>query len=260
MKSSYVTLGDHGAEVATATWGEGPPGIVLLHDGLGSVSQWRTIPARLSELTALTVMAYDRPGHGRSTPTPSGPWPSDWLHDQAELLDALLDAVGAESPVLVGHSDGGSIALIHAATTGRPSRTVALAAHSWVEPAAADRIASMRTDPAAIVAGLTRHHAQPHALFDAWSGVWTSEEFSRWDIRPMLSSIASPTLLVQGDADEYATVAQLTETAAAIGQEATYDLVPDAGHLLHHHDPEGLTRRIARFVLDVEPSVHTTSA
>ncbi len=237
--------------LTVATWGTGPAEIILLHDGLGSIDQWRTIPARIAAETGSTVLAYDRPGHGRSTPIPSGAWPADWLHREADRFGRLLDRLGAdvvERPFLIGHSDGGSIALLHALAVGADRRpgdlrgVVTLAAHTWVEQRCVDGIVEMRDQREAIVAGLARSHDRPDAVFDAWSGVWLSPEFRPWDIRATLSPIACPTVVAQGREDEYATDAHATDTAAAIGANAEARLLDGVGHLLHHQDPELVIR------------------
>lgn len=246
-----------GAALTTATWGRGRPDLVLLHDGLGSIEQWRSVPSALADATGRTVMAYDRAGHGASTPVPTGPWPAGWLHHEAEVLAELLRTVGAIRPVLVGHSDGGSIAAIHAAGHGvELEALVLLAAHSWVEPVAVDEIASMRAVRGQLVETLARFHAAPDAVFDAWSGAWLGPDFAGWDIRHRLADVTAPTLVLQGDADEYATAAQATETAAAIGPNAECRLVAGGRHLLHHTDPDGLVATIASF-LDRQ---HSTSS
>ena len=102
----------------------------MLHDGLGSIAQWRDVPGRIADRLGVGVMAYDRPGHGASTPVPSGPWPADWLSHEADRLASLLRELEVQQPLLVGHSDGGSISLIHAATGGDVAGVVALAPHS----------------------------------------------------------------------------------------------------------------------------------
>lgn len=238
-----------GAALTTRTWGDGPPSMVLLHDGLGSIGQWRDVPARLADATGRTVLAYDRAGHGRSTPVPDGPWPPRWLHREAEVLARLLAELDIGRPVLVGHSDGGSIALLHAAVAGEGvAGVVALAAHTWVEQVCVDAIAALRADPALVVDRLARHHAAPAAVFDAWSGVWTGDAFRTWDIRPLLGGTSAPVLVVQGAGDEYATDAMVDETVAAVGPSATGVVVPGVGHLLHHQAPDVVVDLVARFV------------
>lgn len=233
--------------LAAATWGEGQAEIVLLHDGLGSIGQWRDVPAALHAATGRTVLAYDRAGHGTSTPVPSGPWPTRWLHHEAEILDAVLDEVAVDRPLLVGHSDGGSIALLTAAA-GRPLRgVVTLAAHSYVEQVCVDAIAAMRAAPERWIAGLARAHDHAKAVFEAWSGVWTSDAFRTWDVRPTLTAIGCTTLVVQGADDEYATPAHARTTAAAIGANASSLLLPGLGHLLHHQAPDRVVEVIAGF-------------
>jgi len=238
--------------LTTATWGSGPPDIVFLHDGLGSIGQWRDVPMLVAEQTGRSVVAYDRAGHGESTPVPSGAWPADWLHSEAAVLADLLVALGIQQPLLVGHSDGGSIALLHAAATSLAVEgVVALAAHSWVEPVCVDAITRMRASPAPIIAGLARHHCEPVALFDAWSGVWTSAEFAEWDIRAQLRSVSAPVLVVQGSDDVYATPEHARRTAEAIGDNAEHHLVDGLGHLLHHDDGAFVVSAVVEFARSI---------
>ncbi len=246
------------AEITVARWGDGPAEIVLLHDGLGSIDQWRSIPSRIAATTGKTVVAYDRPGHGRSTPIPTGPWPADWLHQEADRLAELLDLVEVVNPLLVGHSDGGSIALLYAAALGNgrhPHQSirglVTLAAHSWVEQTCFDGIVDMRSNTGPIVKGLARNNTHPDALFEAWSGVWVSDDFRDWNILPLLSAIDVPALVAQGRNDEYAADAHAIDTAAAIGDNARSQLLDGVGHLLHHQDPDLVLDVVAEFDRDV---------
>ncbi len=229
-------------------WGDGPPQIVLLHDGLGSVAQWRDVPERIAGRCETTVLAYNRPGHGASEPVPSGPWPAGWLHDQARLLGLLLTEWDAVTPLLVGHSDGASIALIHAAEAAAPPScrgVVSLAAHSFVEPICGEAIARLQQTPAKMEAALAPFHRHPAALFEAWSGVWQSDDFASWDIRPLLGQINVPTWIVQGDGDEYGTEAQVRTAAAAIGGTSKSMMLPGLGHLLHHENPDAVVGIVA---------------
>lgn len=238
-----------GLSLTTATWGDGSPELVMLHDGLGSITQWGTLPERLHRELSMTVLAYDRAGHGASRPRAGGAWPSDWMHTEARRLGRLLDASAAGAPLLVGHSDGASIALLHAADRPRDvAAVVALAPHSHVEVVCVAAISGMRRHRAPLVAALARHHEDPSGLFDAWSGAWVSAGFASWDIRARLGEIIVPVLVVQGDADEYATPAMLTDTAAAIGPACDARLLPGLGHLLHREAPDTIVELVASFV------------
>ncbi len=225
--------------ITTQTWGDGPVRIVLLHDGLGSIANWGDVPNRIAAETGVAVMAYDRPGHGASTPVPDGPWPTEWLRQNAELFGELLAHHRIERPVLVGHSDGASIALLYAAMRPDDVRGVlSIAAHTYVEPICSSAIVEMREKTAGIVWGLARSHEHPAELFEAWSGVWVSDDFQPWDIRSELASITAPTVVAQGTNDEYATDAMVHDTVAAIGANARPHFIDGRGHLVHYEDPD----------------------
>lgn len=245
---STIVLGD--ARLRAATWGDGEPALVMLHDGLGSIPQWKSVPGQVAERTGLTVMAYERAGHGASTPAPTGPWPADWLHREAKVLGELLRSQAISAPILVGHSDGGSTALLHAADPASDLTAVlALAPHSWVEQICFDSIATMRADDAdRLTTSLARFHDAPEAVFEAWSGVWVSADFRPWDIRPQLGAITVPTLIAQGADDSYASDDQAHLTAAAIGPNGRSEIVPGVGHIMHLDDAEVVIRLIIDFV------------
>lgn len=239
-----VDLGD--CALSTATWGSGPVQIVMLHDGLGSISQWRSVPADVAAATGATVLAYERSGHGTSLPVPDGPWPVDWLHREANVLARLLAELEIVHPFIVGHSDGGSAALIHATAAGDTIKGVlAIAPHSWVEDICSDAIVGMRQNRDRIVAGLARHHQAPAEVFEAWSGVWVSDEFASWDIRPSLNTIEVPAVIAQGSEDAYASDDQVILTAQAIGDNARWQLLPGLGHIAHHDDAAAVVTLIA---------------
>ena len=239
-RTDRIELGVDGVgyRLDVATWGDASPTVVFAHEGLGSIGQWRGVPARVADDGRLGVLAYNRAGHGASEPVPPGAWPPDWMSREAVVLGALVERC-CDGPVrLVGHSDGATIALLCAA--GRPDLVtdiVCLAAHSWVEPKCVDAIRALRADPGRLLAGLARHHDHPAELFAAWSGAWVGDEFAEWDIRTRLGAVAAPTLVVQGDRDAYATEAMATGTAAAIGENAQVELIAGAGHMLHRDVP-----------------------
>lgn len=235
--------------IETTLWGSGPPEIVLLHDGLGSIAQWHGVPAAVAKATGRTVLAYNRPGHGGSLPTPSGAWPSTWLNEQAVLLGELLSVLGADRPYVVGHSDGGTIALLYAAANESLSGVLALSSHVFVEQRCVDAIVEMRVAPAKVVRGLAKVHSNAEALFQAWSGGWTHSSYRPWDSRPLLGSITCPAHVAQGGADEYATEEMVWGAVKSMtATQATGQLLPGLGHMVPLEDPKGTIKLIADFV------------
>lgn len=246
MSTADPQIAIGGLQLDLATWGRGEPSIVFVHDGLGSIRQWRDVPKRTAETTNCGVVAYNRAGHGRSTPVPSAAWPADWMTTEAHVLAALIERSAGGPVRLVGHSDGGSIALLCAALHPElVADVVAIASHAWVEHKCTTAISDLRRVPTAIVSALAPYHANAAALFDAWSGGWTSDEFASWDIRSQLGAIEMPVTLAQGDKDEYATEEMLWSTAAAIGANADPRLLPNCGHAVHREHPELVVRLAA---------------
>jgi pimeloyl-ACP methyl ester carboxylesterase len=224
--------------------------IVLLHEGLGSVSAWGDFPAALAAATGAPVVAYSRPGYGRST-VEREPFGVDYMHREAARLPALLDRLELQRPVLFGHSDGASIALIAAAQT--PDRVAALvleAPHVFVEDLTVASIAAITAgypDNARLRAGLARHHADPDGTFGRWSAIWLHPDFRAWNITALLPAIAAPTLVLQGRDDEYGTAAQVDAILAAVPRaEATF--FPDCGHAPHRDARAGVLERTAAFL------------
>jgi pimeloyl-ACP methyl ester carboxylesterase len=230
-----------------ATYGAGEPEIVFVHDGLGSIRQWGDVPERTAVAARLAVMAYNRSGHGTSLPVPRAAWPLDWMSREAIVLASVIERCAAPPVRLVGHSDGGTIALLCAlARPSLVSGVVTLAAHSWVEHKCRDAIVALRRDPERLIAALARHHAHPAELFEAWSGAWTSAGFTTWDIRPQLGAIGVDVIVVQGDRDEYATDEMAISTSAAIGPRAELMFVADCRHAIHRDRPDVVIDLAAR--------------
>jgi pimeloyl-ACP methyl ester carboxylesterase len=235
---------------------QGAPLVVFLHEGLGSVSAWRDFPTRLCDAGGFRGLVYSRPGYGRSTPRPADErWSPGYMHDEArELLPALLEALAidsrAEPPWMLGHSDGGSIALIHAASfPDRVAGLVVLAPHIFVEDVSIASIAAARdayrtTD---LRDRLARHHADPDSAFWGWNDVWLDPRFRAWNIESCLPAIGCPLLAVQGRDDEYGTLAQLDGIARAV-PAATILTLDRCGHAVHRDQPERLTSAVSGFV------------
>jgi len=204
------------------------PLLVFLHEGLGSVAMWRDWPRQLCAAGGFEGLVYSRPGYGRSTARATAEkWPVDFMHSQAQdVLPAFLRAVGVDAatdPVwLIGHSDGASIALIHAAAfPDSVAGVVALAPHVFVEDLSIDSIARTRetylattdTQGSGLRVKLARYHNDPDSAFWGWNDIWLDPAFRSWNIEAMLTAITKPVLVVQGEDDEYGTMAQVDSIA-----------------------------------------------
>ena len=253
-------------------WIEAGPGdgplLVFLHEGLGSVSMWRDFPARLCERLGWQGLVYSRPGYGQSTPRSlDQPLPPDFLERQAlEVLPALLRALrvdGTQRPLwLLGHSDGGSIALIHAAKhADSVAGLVVLAPHIMVEDISVTSIARAReaylgTD---MRERLARHHRDPDSAFRGWNDVWLSPAFRSWSIEATLPAITCPVLAVQGEDDEYGTLAQVHGIAAAAPQTQV-EVMARCGHSPHRDQTDALLACVADFVQRVRAAPSENSS
>jgi pimeloyl-ACP methyl ester carboxylesterase len=232
------------------------PAIVLLHEGLGSVRLWRDFPAALATATGARVVAFSRFGHGDSDPPPRPRTPR-FMHEEAlEVLPAVLRAMDIEEPVLVGHSDGASIALIHAAA--HPVRAVvAIAPHVFVEELCLAEIREARRayEAEGLRERMARHHRDPDAAFYGWNDVWLDPEFPRWDITGVLPDISCPLLLIQGEHDQYGTMAQLDAIEAGVAGPVER-LHPAARHAPQLEAPAETLSAIAAFVRRVADRLH----
>lgn len=231
------------------------PLLVFLHEGLGSVSAWRDFPGRLCDAGGFRGLVYSRPGYGWSTPRPLDErWSPSFMHEQArDLLPALLRTLGVDShadpPWLLGHSDGGSIALIYAASFPRQAAAViALAPHIFVEEISIASIDAARTTylTTDLRDRLARHHADPDSAFWGWNDVWLAQDFRAWNIEPLLPHIRCPVLALQGRHDKYGTLAQIEGIARAVPQ-TTLLALDDCGHSLHRDQPELVTSAVTDF-------------
>ena len=250
----FATAGGRRLECRQIDGGE--PALVFLHEGLGSAGLWRGLPGMLAARTGLATLAYSRWGHGASEPLPS-PRGIGFMHDEAlRVLPELLDGLDVRDPILVGHSDGGSIALVHAGAAGRPvGALVLIAPHVFVEDVTIDSIARMRDRYAStdLRERLARHHQDADGAFRGWSDVWLDPAFRGWAIEDVLPAITCPVLVIQGDADEYGTIRQVEAIAAGVSGEVRTLLVPGAGHAPHQDRPAVVVEAIGRFVQEVLP-------
>jgi pimeloyl-ACP methyl ester carboxylesterase len=224
--------------------------ILLLHEGLGSVSMWRDFPAALAEATGREVIAYSRHGHGRS-PILTAPREPDYMHVEAEVaLPALLDQLGLDEVVLFGHSDGASIALIYAALPdSRATALVLEAPHVFVEDLSHDSIAKLRPPEThgVLVEKLGRHHTDAAATFKGWNDIWLDPRFRSWNIEDRLQGVKVPALLIQGEDDEYGTRTQL-DTIVAATPASEILLLDHCGHAPHRDHRDAVLEATARFL------------
>ncbi len=230
--------------------GQGPA-IVLLHEGLGSITQWRDFPQALASATRRRVFAYSRQGYGRSSPA-EGPRDVDYLHREAlEWLPEVLRRAGIERPVLVGHSDGASIALIHASAHPVTS-VVAMAPHVIVEEVTLQGIRDAAevwrmTD---LAQRLGRHHDDAPAVFAAWQQIWLDPRFAAWDIQDLLANIPCPVLAIQGRQDEYGTLDQLERIATRCPGRVDTLALAACGHAPWRERPDLVIPAIAALLGD----------
>jgi pimeloyl-ACP methyl ester carboxylesterase len=232
------------------------PVLVFLHEGLGCVARWRDFPRAVAAATGRAALVYSRRGYGQSEPAPR-PWPLTFMHDEARrVLPDLLARERIDDAVLVGHSDGASIALIHAGEIGRGVRGVAaLAPHVVVEDVCVRAIAALRAeyeDPATEVRQrLARHHADVDGAFHGWAGVWLDPEFRRWDLTGFLPGVKVPVIVIQGEDDAYGTVAQVDAVCGGVSGPSERLILAGCGHVPQRDRREETLAAIVRFVRGV---------
>ena len=176
---------------------------MFLHEGLGSVGLWRDFPRTLADATGLPAFVYSRAGYGESDAAPL-PRSVRYMHEEAELLPEILAAAGIDDPVLVGHSDGASIAIIHAGSGGKARALVLEAPHVFTEPMGLRSIANAREayERGDLRQRLAKYHQDVDAAFWGWNRPWLDPEFRDWNLEEFLPRIAAPVLVVQGEQDE----------------------------------------------------------
>ena len=245
-----------GARIECARFGEpagGEASLVLLHEGLGCVEMWRDFPRRLHEATGRHVFAYSRQGYGRSGPRPA-PWPLDYMHREGlESLPKVLRAAALDDVVLVGHSDGASIAIIYAGGIRDHAAhgLVLMAPHVFNEPLSVESIAQAavayrQTD---LRARLERYHG-PNVddAFHGWNGAWLDPGFLEWNIEGYLPTITVPVLVLQGEKDQYGTPSQVESIAQRAGAPVSTELLPECRHAPHLDQPALVLDRISAFL------------
>ena len=234
----------------------GSPTLVFLHEGLGSVALWRDWPARLCEQLGCAGLLYSRQGYGQSDPRVdvrgAGRLRPDYMHHEAlQVLPALLRQTGVARPVLVGHSDGGTIALLHA--SHHPVQAcVVMAPHVMVEDVSVQAIEAARQayEHGPLRGRLAPFHADVDGAFWQWNDIWLSPAFRSYDIRAEIAAIEAPLLAIQGEDDPYGTMAQIDDIAAAVAHAHLVKLTR-CGHSPHRDQPEAVAQAIQAFLVSL---------
>ena len=230
--------------------------IVMLHEGLGSVSMWKDFPERIAETTGCGVLAYSRYGHGKSERLAEKRG-ADFMHHEAQVvLPELLKRCEIQAPILLGHSDGGSICILYAATTAlKPKALVLEAPHVFVEDLSVSSIAKIRAtyQTADLPKKLARYHDHVDETFWGWNDIWLDPRFRSWNIEECLSHITCPVLVIQGQDDEYGTLAQVEAIKARVPGTETL-VLRKCGHSPHRDQPEKTLTAITKFVHRVAAS------
>ncbi|HEX4985530.1 MAG TPA: alpha/beta hydrolase [Burkholderiales bacterium] len=229
----------------------GAPALVMLHEGLGSVALWKTFPASAAAVTGARVLAYSRYGYGKSDRL-AAPHGVDYMHREAlDVLPEVLDRLGIGDPVLVGHSDGASIALIHAGAGRWPVRgVVAMAPHVFVEDVTVRSIAQAKVAFATtdLPQRLGRFHDDVESTFRGWNDIWLHPDFLQWNIEACLAGIRCPVLLIQGEDDQYGTRAQVDAVARGVSGPVEVLMLPDCAHAPHQTNRDETLQAVAKFV------------
>lgn len=229
------------------------PTLVFLHEGLGSVDLWKDFPQEVARAAGSPALVYSRRGYGRSDPLDSPRTPR-FLYDEATItLPLLLEELGVEHPILIGHSDGASIALIYAGASPGAQGVVAMAPHVFVEP---ETQSAARALEESFLSGdmaekMSRYHRDPAATFYGWFDIWRSPEFRDWNIEDVLGKITCPVLVIQGADDEYGTVAQVEAVESGIPGPVQRLWLEGCGHSPYRDRPDEVRSVIVGFVTRV---------
>jgi pimeloyl-ACP methyl ester carboxylesterase len=247
--TTRIAVGGLGVEVLDLPGDQSLAPLVLLHEGLGSVGLWRSFPTALRAATDRRLIAFSRFGHGRSDPPPRARTPAFFVEEAREVLPPLLDALdAADEPVLVGHSDGASIALVYAAEHDA-SALVLLAPHVFVEEVTVSAIRDTREEylNRALRERMARYHDDPDAAFWGWCDVWLDPAFRTWDLGGHAQLLTAPTLLIQGADDPYGSLEQLDRIEAAAKGTVRRVVLP-GGHSPHLEHEQEVVSAVSNFV------------
>ena len=247
----FLTAGGHRLEYKRIDGARDRPTLILFHEGLGSIAMWRDFPAKLAQATGCPAIVYSRYGYGRSDAL-SSPRGVDYMHREAlHTLAELRAELGLNDAILVGHSDGASIALIHAGSGRWPVRAIVLEApHVFVEDVSITSIAAARTayETTDLRQRLARYHADVDSAFRGWNDIWLHADFRAWNIEDVLPGVRRPVLAIQGADDEYGTLAQPDAIERGVAGAFERLVLPECKHSPHRDQEQTVLAAMARFI------------
>jgi pimeloyl-ACP methyl ester carboxylesterase len=257
IEDAYIIAAGHRLRVRklihpNSEGGDSRPTLVFLHEGLGSIEMWHDFPAILAKTTGCDCLIYDRWGHGRSDPL-DVKRTLRYVHDEAlDNLPEVLDHFDVDDAILIGHSDGGSIALIFAAEYPERVRGIITeAAHVFVEEITLQGIREAlevynSTD---LKQKLARYHGDnTEKIFRAWHETWLQPEFKSWDIQDCLAKITCPILVIQGVEDQYGTAAQVEAINNQVTGQSKVLLIPNCAHIPHKEAKNRVAQEMTEFI------------
>ncbi len=226
--------------------------MVLLHQGLGSATMWRDFPARLAERTGCGMLAYSRYGYGESDRADEPRSPDFMAEEGAEVLPQVLAQRELDDVILIGHSDGGTVALTYAAHGHRLRAAIVVAPHVRDEEITWQAISEQRAQWAIspLRARLARYHRDPDAMFYSWADIWLSPELRGWSIEPLLTRIRVPVLAIQGDQDSHGSMLQIDNIARFSGGPVRLEKLDECGHDPFRDHPERMLALCADFIAE----------
>ncbi|WP_292010812.1 alpha/beta hydrolase [Chryseobacterium sp.] len=260
VQNKLVNVKGHDLYIEYNNSFENKPTIVFLHDSLGCVQLWRDLPSKLSEATECNVLVYDRLGYGKSDPMPTSIRPTNYMELESDALNDLLNVLNIHNAILLGHSDGGTIALITASKYPEKVKAVICeAGHIFVEDVTLKGIyeAWEAYKTTNLSDRLKKYHGDKvEMLFKAWTETWTRDDYRQWNVEYLLKGVRCPLLFIQGEADEYGTLDQLEKTLSQVSGKTEKYIIPDAGHTPHKEVPDLFFKRAKEFIDTIKVNFH----
>ncbi len=255
--TGFLTAG--GKQLEYASFGPAPDAtatLVLLHEGLGCTALWRDFPERLAKATGLGVFVYSRAGYGGSD-SADLPRPLDYMTREAvDVLPEVLDAAGIQKAVLLGHSDGATISAVYAGTASdlRVQSVILIAPHFFTEQEGLDEIARAKVayETTDLPQKMARYHRNPDNAFYGWNEAWLDPGFRGWNVADALDTISVPLLAIQGEEDQYGTLAQIDEITTRCSALVRTCILPDTRHSPHLESSDAVIKAVSGFCIELE--------